>query len=217
MPSLPTEFQDKVLLAFVSSLMGLIPLIINLVVNAVDKKSQTSRRNSQIQYLNSRIDLLSKWFHFQKEIVGAEQTGDYKETVKEELAEIFEEYNSAVLEVDKQSAIRKELYDRVKRTGPLKRAFLLYAPYNMRGWIFHTAYYMTALPFLVGTTFFLFDYFSSDITISELPVAVPLFAVFLGLTLLFIFWRQGRLAARATEEKMHKLESRTMPRKSITA
>jgi hypothetical protein len=59
---------DKLILPLASSMVGLIPVLINLTVNRADRKSKTARLNNFLQQTNQRVGFLNTWFNLQKEV-----------------------------------------------------------------------------------------------------------------------------------------------------
>lgn len=145
------EFNfDRILLPLATSMVGLIPVLINLAAGWADRKSKVARMNAFLQQTNQRMGFLQSWFNLQKEVSSPEQLSQIKGALSEELQEIYESLAEALLDSYNETSHRRELMSRYKKTTPLRRFLLLYSPYNTRGWLFHTLYYMCILPLVVG-------------------------------------------------------------------
>ena len=201
---------DKLIIPLASSMVGLIPVLINLLVNSLDKRSQTAKRNASLTYLNQRVGFLTTWFQLQKDINNQDQLGKIKTLVSNELMDIYEEFAGALLEADEESAQRRELMQRVRSTNGFRRFFLLYTPYNASGWLYHTLYYMSILPLFMILGYEISKYLQSgqwfqNISPENLYVGVVL------VVLVALFRMFGRRAAKGMEDRMATLDRKTSP------
>jgi hypothetical protein len=80
-----------------------------------------------------------------------------KGALSNELQELYETFMDALLDPDELNR-RHETTARYKNTTHLKRFLLIYQPYNTKGWFFHTLFYMSNLPLMVGIGYVLFRY-----------------------------------------------------------
>ena len=164
------EYNFKpLIIPFASSMVGLIPFLINLTINHFDKKSHKAQRDADLQYLNQRVNFLNSWFKLHNEVSRKEQLDHVREVVSDELQEVYEEFAHALLEVDKESKKRHDLMMRVKNTNFVKKLFLLYTPYNVRGWLYHTLFYMCTLPLVAGFGFEIYKYLQTQTWFTDVP------------------------------------------------
>ena len=204
------EFDfEKLILPLAGSMVGLIPVLINLTVNWADRKSKTSRLNTFLQQNNLRIGFLQTWFNLQKEISSPDQLMQIKGAMSNELQELYETFMDALLDSDELNR-RHETITRYKNTTPLKRFLLIYQPYNAKGWFFHTLFYMSVLPLVVGLGYVLFQYAQTRAWMESIPqeymyAGVALFA------LLLIFRTLGRMAAKDVEGQLATVARKTAP------
>lgn len=206
---MPTNF-NPLIIPIASSMVGLIPFLINLTINYFDKKSHKAQRDSELNYVNQRINFLNGWFNLHKEVSGQEQMLRVREVMADELREVYEDFAHALLEVDKISKQRHELMIRVKNMNLVKRLFLLYTPYNVRGWLYHTLFYMCALPLAAGFGFEVYKYFLTKTWFTDVPQEFLFAGIGLAVLAIVFHWL-GRAAARDTEERMTTLERKTTP------
>ena len=206
---MPTNF-NPLIIPIASSMVGLIPFLINLVINHLDKKSHKAQRDSELNYVNQRINFLNGWFNLHKEVSGQEQMARVREVMEDELREAYEDFAHALLEVDKLSKQRQELMMRVKNMNFVKRLFLLYTPYNVRGWLYHTLFYMCTLPLVAGFGFEIYQYLLTKTWFAEVPQEFLFAGIGLAVGAIVFHWL-GRAAARDTEARMMTLERKTMP------
>ena len=201
---------DKLIIPLASSMVGLIPVLINLTVNWLDKKSHKAQRDAELSYVNQRVNFLTSWFNLQKEIGEAEQMKRVREMVSDELRDMYEEFAHAILEVEKESRKRQELMQRVKNMNFIKRLFLLYTPYNVRGWLYHTLFYMCTMPLFAFIAFVVYTYTQTQTWFLGIPQEYLIGGAGVAV-LAIIFHGLGRAAARDMEDRMATLERKTVP------
>lgn len=204
------EFNfDKLLLPLASSMVGLIPVLINLTVNWADRKSKTARLNMFLQQNNLRIGFLQTWFNLQKEVSSSEKMAQIKGVLSDELQELYETFMDALLDSDELNR-RQETINRYRNTTPLKRFLLIYQPYNTKGWFFHTLFYMCSLPLVVGIGYVAYQYTQTRVWMENIPQEY-LYAGVAFLALLLIFRSLGRMAAREIEGRLATVARKTAP------
>lgn len=209
------DFQTLII-PLASSLVGLIPFLINLAVNTVEKRSQKARMNSILQLVNHRVGFLTNWYNLQKEVADASQMQHIKSAVSEELDDVYELFVDVVLDPDEDTKQRKAVMTKYRNTSKLRRFLLLYTPYNTRGWFFHTLYYMCTLPLLAAVIYMIY----SQIKFNDFSHGIPpenFIVAGITLVLVVIFRMMGREAAKDIEQRMVKVEQKTMPFKKIRA
>lgn len=207
---------DKLIIPLASSMVGLIPVLINILVNTLDKRSHIAKRNAALMYLNQRVGFLTSWFQIQKEVNNQEQLARIKSMMSNELTDVYEEFAEALLEVEKESMERHELLSRVKSTNGFRRFFLLYTPYTTSGWLYHTLYYMSILPLLMILGYEIFKYLQSGLWFQNIPTEY-LYVGGLLIFLVLLFRWFARRAARVVEERMATLDRKTSPLTKVTA
>jgi hypothetical protein len=191
-------------------MVGLIPVLINLAAGWADRKSKTARTSNFLQQTNQRMGFLQSWYNLQKEVSSAEQLSQIKETLSDELQEIYESLTEALLDSYNETNHRRELMSRYRKTTPLRRFLLMYSPYNTRGWLFHTLYYMCILPLVVGLGYVIYQFVQTRIWMENIPQEY-LYAGGALIVLLFIFRWFGRIAARDVEDRLATLARKTVP------
>jgi hypothetical protein len=189
-------------------MVGLIPVLINITVNYLDKKSSIAKRNNELNYVNQRLTFLMGWYQLQKEVSKPEQIIVIKDLVARDLTDVYEDLADALVESDRLSQERHELLERFKNTNGFRRFFLLYTPYNVGGWLYHTLYYMCLIPWLVWLGYEIYRYIQTRIWFED-----PLYLYAgIALTVLVILFRMfGRGAAKSAEQRLATIDRKTNP------
>jgi len=205
---------DKLIIPLASSMVGLIPVLINITVGFLDKKSQMARRNNELSYVNQRLSFLTNWYQLQKEVTKPEQMSGIKDMVSQELKDVYEDLADALVESDKLLQQRHELLARYRNMNGFRKFFLLYTPYNLSGWLYHTLFYMTLTPWLMFLGYEVYEYAQTRVLFDNEPNLY----VGIALTALVILFRMfGRGAAKSMEQRLATLERKTIPLgKSVT-
>ena len=199
---------DKLVIPLASSMVGLIPVLINITVGFLDKKSQMARRNNELNYVNQRVTFLMSWYQLQKEVGKPDQMSGIKDMVSQELKDVYEDLADALVESDRLLQQRHELLERYRNMGGFRKFFLLYTPYNVGGWLYHTLFYMTLTPWLVLLGYEIYQYTQTQVWFEN---ELYLYAC-IGLTVLVTLFRIfGRGAAKSTEQRLATLERKTIP------
>jgi hypothetical protein len=207
------EFDfNTLLLPLASSMVGLIPVLIKLTADWADRKSKTAQSNAFLQQNNLRIGFLQTWFNLQKEVGSPEQLTQIKGALADELQELYETFLDAMLDSDELNR-RHETINRYRNTTSLKRFLLIYQPYNTRGWLFHTLFYMSILPLVVGIVYVLYQFSQTKIWMENIPQEY-LYAGVALLALILLFRSFGRIAARDIEERLATIARKTSPLKA---
>jgi hypothetical protein len=207
------EFDfNTLLLPLASSMVGLIPVLIKLTADWADRKSKTAQLNAFLQQNNLRIGFLQTWFNLQKEVGSPEQLTQIKGALADELQELYETFLDAMLDSDELNR-RHETINRYRNTTSLKRFLLIYQPYNTRGWLFHTLFYMSILPLVVGIVYVLYQFSQTKIWMENIPQEY-LYAGVALLALILLFRSFGRIAARDIEERLATIARKTSPLKA---
>jgi len=160
--------------------------------------------------VNQRVNFLNSWLNLHKGVSNQEQRNRVRDVLTDELQDVYEEFAHALLEVDKESKKRHDLMVRVKNMSFVKRLFLLYTPYNVRGWLYHTLFYMCTLPIVAGFGFEFYTYFLTKTWFANVPDEYLFVGIGLAILAIVFHWL-GRAAARDMEERMASLERKTTP------
>ena len=150
------------------------------------------------------------WVRLHKEVSTPEQMKNVNAMIVNELHDAYEEFASALLEVEKESMRRQELLKRVKSMNFAKRLFLLYTPYNVRGWLYHTLFYMCIMPLIAGFGYVIYHYFQTRVWLENIPQEYLYVGIGLAVLAIIFHWL-GRAAAKDMEERMATLERKTSP------
>jgi hypothetical protein len=145
----------------------------------------------------------------QKEVSSPEQLSQIKKILSDELEDLYETFMDALLDSDELNR-RHETISRYRNTTPLKRFLLIYQPYNASGWLFHTLFYMSILPILVGLGYVIFQFVQTQVWMENIPQEY-LYAGAALLSLMFIFLWFGRRAANEIEVRFATLARKTAP------
>ena len=202
--------SSPILLAVASSMVGLLPLLITITVDQLEKRSNKARRDANLNYLNQRITFVTSWFNAQKEISDEEQLKRIQVMMADELRDIYTEFANAILEVEKEAQQRQELMQRVKNMNFIKRLLLLYKPFNVRGWLFHALFYMCVAPLLVSFGFVIYKYTQTQVWFKDIPVDYLYVGIGMAALAIVFHWL-GRGSAKGVEENMAILDRKTSP------
>ena len=167
-----------------------------------------ARRNNELNYVNQRVTFLMSWYQLQKEVGKPDQMSGIKDMVSQELKDVYEDLADALVESDRLLQQRHELLERYRNMGGFRKFFLLYTPYNVGGWLYHTLFYMTLTPWLVLLGYEIYQYTQTQVWFEN---ELYLYAC-IGLTVLVTLFRIfGRGAAKSTEQRLATLERKTIP------
>jgi hypothetical protein len=131
--------------ALVAGLFGLIPLMVQIVSTRAQRRDRMSRLNQ----LRAELELLERLHTLQGEVSATDEATKPQTNlvIRESLSNLVEQYN----ELSKMAA-SAGVGGRQPPPRPLptlRRAFLLYSPHTVEGWVLHTLFYVTAF-FLCG-------------------------------------------------------------------
>ena len=109
---------DKLIIPLASSMVGLIPVLINITVGFLDKKSQMARRNNELSYVNQRLSFLTNWYQLQKEVT--KTTNDLleknSELLKDSSIEIARESERGIVEIETLKKVNDNLITTIEET-----------------------------------------------------------------------------------------------------
>jgi hypothetical protein len=127
--------KEGVVIAIITGLAGLIPLVVQALSNRARRKSHGHRLAS----LAAELEFLEKWTALLKEYQPDRLTRQTESTgaaVVSDLESILGQFQSlrAVKETHKKKPIPE--------VPLLRRVFLLFLPVSFKGWIYHTLFYV---------------------------------------------------------------------------
>ena len=201
---------NNLVIPLASSMVGLIPVLINITVNYLDKRGHMARRNNELNYVNQRLIFLMGWYQLQKEVTDPDQMLAIKDLMARDLKDVYEDLADALVESDKLSQERHELLMRFKNMNTFRRFFLLYTPYNIGGWLYHTLYYMSLIPWLVLLGYEIYQYIQTGAWFAGADNAY-LYAGIVLTVLVLLFRLSGRRAAKPVEQRLATIDRKTNP------
>ena len=99
---------------------------------------------------------------------------------------------------------------RFKNMNTFRRFFLLYTPYNIGGWLYHTLYYMSLIPWLVLLGYEIYQYIQTGAWFAGADNAY-LYAGIVLTVLVLLFRLSGRRAAKPVEQRLATIDRKTNP------
>jgi len=196
------------LIPLASSMVGLIPVLINITVNYLDKRSNIARRNDEVNYVNQRLTFLMGWYQLKKDVSKSEQLPDIQNMVARDLDEVYKHLTFALAESDMLAQEQEELLERFKNMNAFRRFFLLYTPYNISGWLYHTLYYMSLIPWLLLIGYEVYQYVLTKVWFKD---QTYLYTGIVLTTLVILFRLFGRGAAKSREQQLATIDRKTNP------
>lgn len=131
------------------ALAGLIPLIAAAVINNAQSRSLRARRNDAIGIATQRVDFLTTWIASQESISPPEHYAQLKDGVQHELEDIKHDLDQLLAA---SQAVKRSAAEEHKSLAFWSRLFLMYRPYSIGGWVWHTLFYMACF---IGIVFIL--------------------------------------------------------------
>ena len=80
---------NNLVIPLASSMVGLIPVLINITVNYLDKRGHMARRNNELNYVNQRLIFLMGWYQLQKEVTDPDQMLAIKDLMARDLKDVY--------------------------------------------------------------------------------------------------------------------------------
>jgi hypothetical protein len=133
--------DDKLIAVIGTAIVGLLPLIANPIISAVQRRGRRARRDDAISVAKERVEFVESWIKAQELVSTAERLAEQKKAASQELDEI-------------RGGVLKSLEEATHTPTPIadrhfvERALLLYRPNSVGGWLWHTLFYMTVLMFI---------------------------------------------------------------------
>jgi hypothetical protein len=84
----------------------------------------------------------------------------------------------------------------------------MYTPYNFGGWLYHTLFYMSLIPWALVLGFGVYQYVQTHVWFEN---QLYLYAGIALTVLIMLFRILGRGAAKSTEQRLATLERKTIP------
>jgi len=128
---------EKLLVAVVAGLFGLLPVLLQWL----SARGAAKSRNTRITLLSEELQFLERWVNLSRVGLGEGQTqpgGTLSQAVQADLAQILAEYRS-LREQELKSHARPE------SVSFGRRALLLFRPSTGRGWLIHTTFYFLTI------------------------------------------------------------------------
>lgn len=189
-------------------LVGLVPVLINIIINWLDKKSVAAKRNAELIYVNQRVSFLMNWYNIQQQIGDPSHLPEIKRRLTEELRDVYSDFAAALVDVNDLTKEREEKIQRVRNTSAFRKYFLFYTPYNVWGWLYHTLYYMTLVPTLVLIGIVVYEYATQTVSPAILYYQIAAVVLFI---LAGVFRVLGRQAAKPEEKRLTAIDRKTQP------
>jgi hypothetical protein len=139
--------RTELAVALVAGLFGLIPLMVQIVSTRAQRRDRVYRLNQ----LQAELELLER-LHALQGKVGAPGEAANPQTnleINDSLRKLLDQYNK--LSEIAPSAVGGRKQPSARQLSFLRRAFLLYRPHTISGWILHTLFYIFAI--IIASTF----------------------------------------------------------------
>src|SRR5215212_9854806 len=134
----------QLVVAFVAGLFSLIPLMVQIASTRAQRRDRMSRLNQ----LRAELELLERLHTLQGEVSTTDEAAKPRTNliISEALSSVLAQYNQ--LSEIPPSAVLGSKQPSPRQLSFFRRAFLLYTPYTISGWILQTLFYFFALFFL---------------------------------------------------------------------
>jgi hypothetical protein len=154
--------------ALVAGLFGLVPLMVQIATTRAQRRDRMSRLNQ----LQAELELLEHLHTLQGKVGTTDEVAkpQTNQVISDTLSKILEQYNN-LSEIAPSRVVGGKPPSR-RQLSFFRRAFLLYNPHTISGWILHTLFYMIA-------TIFVF-YFISQLFGFFYPVSIGTKLLYLG-------------------------------------
>jgi len=180
--------RTELAVALVAGLFGLIPLMVQIVSTRAQRRDRVYRLNQ----LQAELELLERLHALQGKVSATDEAAKPRTNlvINDALGKLLAQYNK--LSKIAPSAAVGGKQPPARQLSFLRRAFLLYNPQTISGWVLHTLFYVWGFAF-VGMTLML------PIIFADLRSIVSVFivtVVIFGVPLLIIQRFARRNAAR---------------------
>jgi hypothetical protein len=164
----------------VAGLFGLVPLIVQIASTIAQRRDRMTRLNQ----LRAELELLERLHTLQGEVSTTDEATKLPTNVviRDSLSKVLDQYNK--LSEIAPSTVVGGKPPSTQQLSFFRRAFLLYNPHTISGWILHTLFYMIATIFVflwIGelSGFFLSDsigttlsYMAGDVVVYGIPLLI---------------------------------------------
>jgi hypothetical protein len=170
------ELAAAFVASFVAGLFGLIPLMVQIATTRVQRRDRMTRLN----HLRAELELLEHLHTLQGKVGTTDEAAkpQTNQVISDTLSKVLEQYNN-LSEIAPSRVVGGKPPSR-RQLSFFRRAFLLYNPHTISGWILHTLFYMIATIFVFYCIGELSGFFYSDsigTTLFYMGVYVVVFAI----------------------------------------
>jgi hypothetical protein len=162
--------------ALVAGLFGLVPLTVQIATTRAQRRDRMTRLN----HLWAELELLEHLHTLQGKVGATDEAAKPQtdQVISDTLSKVLEQYNN--LSEIAPSTVVGGKPPSGRQLSFFRRAFLLYNPHTISGWILHTLFYMIATIFVFYCIGELSGFFYSDsigTTLFYMGVYVVVFAI----------------------------------------
>src|SRR5688572_5370595 len=136
--------STELAVALVEGVFGLAPLMVQIVTTRAQRRDRMSRLNQ----LQAELELLERLHTLQGEVSATDEAANPQTdpVIRNSLSKVLEQYNN-LSEIAPSRVVGGKPPSR-RQLSFFRRAFLLYNPHTISGWILHTLFYMIATIFV---------------------------------------------------------------------
>ena len=128
--------QKTLIAALVAALLGLLPTILQALINWLEKRSLVQRKEETLAFAEHQVAFLSAWMQTRQQSDSGQKLDEIKNEVASELDGIKAHVN-AVMDIPHNRPI-VNTNDR----NFLQRLFLLYPPHTADGWVHRGMFFL---------------------------------------------------------------------------
>jgi len=134
----PNQIIEKILVALVVGLMGLVPVLLQSISNKRREKS----RSSQLNKLQNELNFLEKWKNLSSSVQENENqiTNNIIETSLKSILEQYQKLNEVKMKFEQDKAVKD-----IAQLSLFRRIFLMFLPQSFAGWILHSFFYFLVI------------------------------------------------------------------------
>ena len=180
--------RTELAVALVAGLFGLIPLMVQIVSTRAQRRDRMYRLNQ----LQAELELLERLHALQGKVSATDEAAKPRTNlvINDALGKLLAQYNK-LSEIAPSAAVGGK-QPPARQLSFLRRAFLLYNPQTISGWVLHTLFYVWGFAFVGMTLMLPFIFADLRSIVSVFIVTVVIF----GVPLLIIQRSARRNAAR---------------------
>lgn len=140
------DMNPQLTAALLAGVAGLVPLVANLVISAVQSRSRRSQRNDAISLAKQRVEFLNSWIKAHQAVSAPDRLEAVKQIAYKEMDDIRDGLQVFLRESHPLAmANRPAAVAARQQIDASRRWFLLYRPYSVAGWVWHSLFYMFSL------------------------------------------------------------------------